>query len=275
MTSDIDQTLRIARASQQARRLNDAERLYQQILARDPSHAEAAEAHFNLARVLRERGMFDAAIAHYEKAIALNPGDPEIHSNLGRLLGELGKSADARAAYEKAVALLPRCGALYLNLAHCDRVAPDDPYLVQMEQLAGDQEALAEQDRIDLDFALGKAYADVGQHERSFRHLLRGNARKRKTLVYDEAATLGELERTRLVFDAKLVRTGKRRGNPSHSPVFIVGMPRSGTSLIEQNSGEPSQGVRRRRARCFSERGGGTGRARRIAAIPRAGAQIT
>jgi tetratricopeptide (TPR) repeat protein len=218
----------------QTGRLDEAEGACRQILARDPSGAEAVEAHINLARVLRERGKSDAAIAHYEKAIALKPDDADIHNNLGRLLGELGWIAQARAAYEKAIALLPRCGALYLNLAHCDKVAPDDPYLAAMEELAEDQDALGEQDRIDLDFALGKAYTDIGQHERSFRHLLRGNARKRKTVVYDEAAALGELERIRLVLDARLMRTGTRRGNPSHLPVFIVGMPRSGTSLIEQ-----------------------------------------
>jgi Flp pilus assembly protein TadD len=215
-------------------RLAEAETLFSEILARDPSGAEAANAHFNLGLVLRERGMSEAAITHYNKAIALAPEDPAIHSNLGRILSELGRLTEARTAFEKAVALSPRCGAHYLNLVYCDGVAADDPHVAAMETLVQDQGSLGEQDRIDLDFALGKAYADIGQHARSFEYLLRGNARKRKLLIYDEATALGELDRIARVFDAKRVRKGRRLGNPSYRPVFIVGMPRSGTSLIEQ-----------------------------------------
>jgi hypothetical protein len=82
------------------------------------------------------------------------------------------------------VALSPRCGAQYLNLAHCDRITADDPYISAIEDLARDQDTLSEQDRIDLDFALGKACADIGRHKQSFRHLLRGNARKRNGYWY-------------------------------------------------------------------------------------------
>ena len=228
------QTLSPAHAAFRAGRLVEADTLYREILARDPDGAEAAHAHFNLGLVLRERGMPEEAITHYVEAIALAPEDAVIHSNLGRILGELGRITEARAAFEKAVALSPRCGAHYLNLVHCDRVAADDAHLPAMEKLAQDQGGLGEQDQIDLDFALGKACADIGQHARSFEYLLRGNARKRKLLSYDEAATFGELERIARVFDAKRLRKGKRLGNPSHRPVFIVGMPRSGTSLIEQ-----------------------------------------
>jgi hypothetical protein len=234
LSHNTSQILSTAHAALRAGRLVEADTLYREILARDPGCAEAIHAHFNLGLLQRERGMPEAAITHYIKAIALAPADAEIHSNLGRLLGELGRITEARAAFEKAVALSPRCGAHYLNLVHCDRIAADDPHLAAMEKLVQDQGELGEQDRIDLDFALGKAYADIGQHARSFEYLLRGNARKRKLLVYDEAAGLGELERIARVFDAKRVRKGKRLGNPSYRAVFIVGMPRSGTSLIEQ-----------------------------------------
>jgi tetratricopeptide (TPR) repeat protein len=228
---DTEAACKLGNALWGERRLDEAAAQLERAIALKPDYVEA---HFSLAQVLRERGMSNAAIAHYQKAIALAPDAVELHSNLGRLLAELGRIAEARVAYEKAVALLPRSGAVYLNLVQCDKVWPDDPFLAEMEKLERDQGALGEQDRIDLDFALGKAYADIGEHERSFRHLLRANARKRKTLVYDEAAMISDLERIRLVFDEKLIRTGRRRGNPSFLPVFIVGMPRSGTSLIEQ-----------------------------------------
>jgi hypothetical protein len=103
-----------------------------------------------------------------------------------------------------------------------------------METLAKDAASLDEDDRINLHFALGKAHADLEEHERSFAHLLQANALQRKKLKYDEAFTLGEIEHIGSVFDDELMRAKKRWGNPSYTPVFIIGMPRSGTSLIEQ-----------------------------------------
>jgi tetratricopeptide (TPR) repeat protein len=204
---------------------------FQRALAIKPDFAEA---HYNLANVLRERDDLDAAKVHYERAIAANPGYADAYNNLGAALADLGRPSPAIDAYHKAIALSPRRGAYYLNLANTERLAANDPHLSAMEALAADAPALPEQDRIELAFALGKAYYHVGQRERSFQHLLLGNALKRKTLAYDEAATLGRLKRIQSVFDAKLLRAGKRKGNPSHVPVFIIGIPRSGTSLIEQ-----------------------------------------
>src|SRR5262249_48400962 len=86
----------------------------------------------------------------------------------------------------------------------------------------------------DLQFALGKAYADLDQHERSFRHLLAGNKLKRAQIIYDEAEAMGYMQRIRTVFDAALLRTKAGGGEPAATPLFIVGMPRSGTTLIEQ-----------------------------------------
>src|SRR5262249_58398719 len=89
-------------------------------------------------------------------------------------------------------------------------------------------------DQISLRFALGKALADLGQHEASFRQLLEGNRLKRQQLGYDEAKTLARFDRIRAAFTAGLLREKKGLGDPSCVPVFIVGMPRSGTTLVEQ-----------------------------------------
>ena len=94
--------------------------------------------------------------------------------------------------------------------------------------------SLPMEDRRDLHFALGKAYADLDQRERSFHHLLEGNALKRREFVYDEAETLGFLDRIRTVFTAELMHSKRGLGDASMVPIFIVGMPRSGTTLVEQ-----------------------------------------
>jgi hypothetical protein len=103
-----------------------------------------------------------------------------------------------------------------------------------VEALARDMESLPEEDQIYLHFALGKVYADLGQHERSFSHLIEGNALKRKQIVYDEAAALAQLKLMRRLFTAEAMRKGRGLGDPSTVPVFIIGMPRSGTTLVEQ-----------------------------------------
>jgi hypothetical protein len=94
--------------------------------------------------------------------------------------------------------------------------------------------ALPPDDRIFLHFALGQALADGGEHARSFDHLLAGNALQRRRVAYDEAATLDVLDRIRAVFTPALMRSRQVGGDPSATPVFIVGMPRSGSTLIEQ-----------------------------------------
>jgi hypothetical protein len=103
-----------------------------------------------------------------------------------------------------------------------------------MEQLARDVESLYMEDRIELHFALGKAYEDLGKPEKTFDEWLAGNSLKRRQIAYDELGTLRQLESIREVFTPELIRARQDLGEPSPVPVFVVGMPRSGTTLIEQ-----------------------------------------
>ena len=89
-------------------------------------------------------------------------------------------------------------------------------------------------DQTELDFALGKAHADLEQYARAFPHFIAGNALRRRELAYDEAGTLGLMERIRTVFTPELMDSKRRLGDPAPAPVFIIGMPRSGTTLVEQ-----------------------------------------
>jgi hypothetical protein len=114
------------------------------------------------------------------------------------------------------------------------QIAPGDPDLLAMEKLASDPKLVSINDRIYLHFALGKAYGDLKDHERSFQHLLEGNALKRQQVSYNDSAERILSERIREVFTPELMRDKRDLGDPSRMPVFIVGMPRSGTTLIEQ-----------------------------------------
>jgi tetratricopeptide (TPR) repeat protein len=204
---------------------------FQRALALRP---DVAEVHNNLGNALLREGRFADALAEYQRAIALRPDSADAYSNLGNAHKELGSIAEAVSAYEKAIALAPRAGVYYRHLVETRRVLPDDRYLADMETLALDMASLPTGDQKELHFALAKACADQQQHERAFNHCLAANALKRAEIVYDEPATLAVFDRIRAVFDSDMMRGRRGLGDPSRVPIFIVGMPRSGTTLVEQ-----------------------------------------
>ena len=184
--------------------------------------------------MLRRQGRLDEAVACYHKAVALKPDFAEAHNSLGNALKDQGQFDEAQRAYERAVELGPRSGRYYHQLLYGWRVVAGDRHLAAAEKLAEDMASLPMGDQKELHFALGKAYADLDQRERSFRHFLDGNALERQGSVYDEAETLGFLDRIRTVFTAELMDSKQGLGHRSMVPIFIVGMPRSGTTLVEQ-----------------------------------------
>ena len=195
-----------------------------------------AQAHHGRATVLGtfELKRYEEALASYDRALAIRPDFAEAYHGRGTVLRTLGQIEEARHVLEKAVALAPRKAEFYGALAESKRFVDGDPDLILINALANDMVSLPEGDQILLHFTLAKVYADLGRHERSFNHLIDGNALKRKKIVYDEAAALAQLERTRELFTVEAMRKGRGFGDPSTVPVFIIGMPRSGTTLVEQ-----------------------------------------
>ena len=212
-------------------KLDEAAAAYEQALALRPDFVEA---YCNLGNVLKEQGKLDAAVDRYRQALAIKPDYADAYNNLGSASRDLGRLAEAHHAYEKAIELAPRKPIFYLSLATSKRFTPGDPELAAMEKLALSSRSFSAEDRMYLHFALGKAYSDLEDQERSFRHLIEGNALKRSRVAYDEAAVRDLFGRIRAVFTPELMRDKRDLGNPSPVPVFIVGMPRSGSTLVEQ-----------------------------------------
>jgi tetratricopeptide (TPR) repeat protein len=186
-----------------------------------------------MGRVAFERGDLAGAVAHYKRALALKSDLADAWNNMGNALKELGELDAARDAFLKAIALDPVNTGVYVNLADSRKFAAGDPHLAAMQDLERTAN-LSPTERMQLDFALGKAYADLKDHARSFEHLLRANAGKRAQIAYDEAATLGLFARIEQVFTPALIKEKSREGDPAHLPIFVIGMPRSGTTLVEQ-----------------------------------------
>ena len=152
----------------------------------------------------------------------------------GIMLEQSGDLAEARAAFESALALMPDRVLFHHSLARIERFVPCDPRLPPLQALAQRIDTLPPDEQVHLCFALGKAYADLGERDRAFRHYLNGNAIRRRSVRYDEAAALGFLRRIQQYATAETIAAGRGHGAASPAPVFILGMPRSGSTLLEQ-----------------------------------------
>lgn len=227
----LEAHLNLSTVLKQQGRLDEAEMASRRALAINPDHAEA---HCSLAGVLVTRDRLHDAETVYRRAIALKPDMPEAHYNLGVALKFLGRLDEARLAIERAVQLAPRKTIYLHSLSEFKRFAADDPHLAAMEDLLSDADALAPEQQISLHFALAKAYGDLGRHDDGFQHLRAGNAIKRGTIAYDEATTLSDIARTGEVFSPAIMSRLAGHGAASSVPIFIVGIPRSGSTLIEQ-----------------------------------------
>ena len=212
-------------------RIDEAIGHYERALDLSPGFVEALN---NLGNARVARGHLPEAIALYERALAVRPDCADTHYHLGGALEAMGKFADARRAYERAIARAPARAEFHLALAQLEPFRAGDPRLDALEALANDTGAQTEEGRIARHFALAKAYADLGQHQQSFEHLLEGNRRKRQLVCYDEAATLRLFDDIKAAFTATVIGAKAGAGDPCAVPIFVVGMPRSGTTLIEQ-----------------------------------------
>ncbi len=202
---------------------------FQKALALQPKQASA---HNHLGISLGAVGRHAEAVTCHQKAIDLDPKLAEAHFSLGQTLLTVGRISESRAALEKAVALAPHRADYFCNLAESRPFAPDDPLLARMETLA--RQPITTEQRIFLHFGLGKAYGDLDRPEDSLRHLCEGNRLQRQRIHYDEVTTLDVFQRIATVFTPELMRAKAGQGDPSTLPVFIVGMPRSGSTLVEQ-----------------------------------------
>ncbi|MGP0072330.1 MAG: tetratricopeptide repeat-containing sulfotransferase family protein [Bryobacteraceae bacterium] len=211
-------------------RIEEAVAHYERALALNPDYAAA---HNNLGNALMRQEKIDEAQAHYESALALKPDYANAHNNLGNVFKEKGKFDDALEHFGRAVAIKPNYAEAHLNRGELKRFDRGDPDLAALESLVSSRE-LPEDKMLFAHFALAKALDDVGDYDRAWQHLLQGNTLKRRQIDYQENRALELFQRIRTVFDHSLLERSHGAGDPSSVPVFVVGMPRSGSTLVEQ-----------------------------------------
>ena len=200
---------------------------------------ESPNAHNNLGFACAAQGRIDDAMAHYKQELARAPHHAGALNNSGLILKEQGRFDEATACYEQAMAARPDFAEAHFNRAEIETFHPGDPNLAALEVLASRNDLSANQ-AIYINFALAKALEDTQDYARSFEHLRKGNSLKRRQIKYNEASVLETMRRISTVFDGDLLARhpgagdGGDPGDAAFAPVFVVGMPRSGSSLIEQ-----------------------------------------
>jgi tetratricopeptide (TPR) repeat protein len=192
-----------------------------------------ADAHNNLGNLRGAQGNPDGAAAHYLQALAIDPDHAEAHNNLGNNLLEEGKFDDALAHYDCSIAVNPANTEAHYHRAQIKTFRRDDADLAVLKALAEGSD-LPPNRAAFAHFALAKAFEDMEDHARAFAHLRKGNDLKRSQIHYDEAAVLRGFQRTSAAFDRRLLERLYGAGDPSPAPIFVLGMPRSGSTLIEQ-----------------------------------------
>ncbi len=212
-------------------RLDEAVAQFERALALQPDHAEA---HNNLGTALQEQDKLNEAMDRYKQVLALKPDSAVAHNNLGTVLKVLGEFGEATTEYERAIALQPDYAEAHHNRAEAVTFRPGDASLMALEALAADRNSPPQSKRLYIHFALAKALDDIGDYARAFEHLFAGNALKRQEIDYDESLTQETFRLISEVFQAGLFKRFPAAGDPSSVPIFVLGMPRSGSTLIEQ-----------------------------------------
>ncbi len=244
--------------------LRDAGRLHE---AKECAHRalqlapEVADAHNNLGAILLDMGLFLDAEKSLRRALQIEPDHPMAHNNLASVLKEMMRRDEAEAVYRHALSIRP-CdadalhGLANLNLERGEvddavlmygKILKDHPSNIEVRYslalsgkgndenfsvLAGMDEPLNVKDAVFRHYALGKCFDERGDYENAFLHYSKGAGLKRSMLDYRPEAE--RFERIARDFDASAIERLKGAGNPSELPVFVLGMPRSGTTLVEQ-----------------------------------------
>jgi tetratricopeptide (TPR) repeat protein len=185
-------------------------------------------------------GDYQPALEDFVAALDQDPDQPRVWMSYGHVLRTVGRQAESVAAYRRSLALVPTLGEAYWSLANLKVVRFDAADLRAMEAALA-QDGLSEDDRAHLHFALGKALEDDGLFERSFQHYEQGNALRRAMWPHDADANHDYVRRTVETFTPGFLSALAGVGCPAPDPIFVVGLHRSGSTLVEQILSSHSQ----------------------------------
>jgi tetratricopeptide (TPR) repeat protein len=183
--------------------------------------------------VLANIGDYQESLEIYADVLAKHPDQSRIWMSYGHALATAGRNKDSIAAYRRCIALAPRMGEAYYSLANLKTFRFDEADVQAMRaHLEGT--AINSEDRAQFHFAIGKALEDSGAYAESFEHYAAGNKLKLARVGYDPAATTASMRRAKQLFNKEFFASRDGFGSPDRAPIFIVGLPRAGSTLVEQ-----------------------------------------
>jgi tetratricopeptide (TPR) repeat protein len=202
---------------------------YDRAIALNPDHAEACN---NSGAVLQELKRYDEALASYDRAIALKPLHAEAHNNRGIVLASLGRMADAEVMFLKAAELKPGFADPWFNLANIKNYQDADNAELKSIRALLDKPGITAGEQEHLHFSLGKIYDDCGLYDEAFEHFRQANELRNTQVAYDPALTERMTDALIQVFSPDFLAQPVAFASASQSPLFVIGMPRSGTTLV-------------------------------------------
>ncbi len=269
---NVDAMRMLAMVAATLKHYDDAERLLRRAVAIAPDFLTAV---IDLGRILKEQDRFEEAINCFKNAIAINPNNPHTHFllagayspaalnheavkeyrrtlelsprhpgaliGLGNALKTIGQQEEAIRAYQDCISVKPNNGETYWSLANLKTYRFSNEQLEEMEKKVNDNTGLAGKSEVNFLFALGKAYDDRQDYVRAWHYYERGNDKQRMLVQYDPVQTETTNDALIEVFDKTLFDEKNDSGQLDQAPIFILGLPRSGSTLIEQVLASHSQ----------------------------------
>jgi len=211
-------------------RFAEALECFDRVIALEPGQPQA---HFHRAATLARASFTHEAIAAYRECLAIRPAHLGALLGLGHVLNAVGDYEGAVASYIACIDAAPDSGETYWSLANLKTYRFDDATLADMERRAA-QQGENQQSEVNFLFAVAKAREDRGDYDGAFEYYRRGNARQRARVHYDPVQAEVMNDRLVEVYTAGFLESLAGAGNPDPSPIFILGLPRSGSTLLEQ-----------------------------------------
>jgi tetratricopeptide (TPR) repeat protein len=209
----------------------EAAACYRRALALRPDYAEA---HNNLGIALAHQGHLGEALACYRQALAVKPDYAEALDNLGRGFLAQGRAGEAEQTFSEVLKLRPDFAQAYYDLVRTRKFTPEDAGVIAAIERLLQQTELDDAGKIDSHFALGKIHDDLGRYEQAFSHFATANRLSHQHYKFDREHHAQTVSRLIRMFSTEFFAHNSPSGSASDLPIVIVGMPRSGTTLVEQ-----------------------------------------
>lgn len=227
----------LGRLLKEQSRYQEAIECFKKVNTLEPDNVQS---HFQLASTLAPAALTYDAVAAYQRVLELQPNHAGAVLGFAHMLKTVGRQDEAVAAYRNFIKLTPDQGEGYWSLANLKTYRLTDEDIREMEsQLAKDD--LTDQSAVNFLFALAKTYEDQGSIDRAWSFYSKGNAKRRMIEQYDPVTTEVTNDSIISVFDQQFLENNSGLGNPDPAPIFVVGLPRSGSTLIEQILASHSQ----------------------------------